>query len=368
MKRLIFIIALFYLSIPLLHAQKGNNINFIKGPERVVYIDNSYLTWVTIEFEGDSLKGSSVPNSYEIGGENYQIIKYRYPVTQYGNTSSTEKEIELLKYYMDYELDYLQDSVFEKQVKSDHEIFLNTSGKRFLLWKYKMPKVDVKDAPEITDFVEWHLFLSCVCNGYVCGVNIQSYESDKIDEKIAKIKAVAERFSIYGSEIDTDALWYMIDARKDTSDMQLTDTLKNYELDIPKWANICKTNAENFWIATLPNIDNVKNAVTLKSFDKADYDSFEAFNKKHITGITIGDKTGKSGTWILRKELEKPANCNGVSYKVDIMNGKMLYQCQYVTFYSKSTYFLLTFFSTEKTYTANVGKFNEFINGFRVFN
>ncbi|WP_196885056.1 hypothetical protein [Aureivirga sp. CE67] len=355
-------------SITTIFAQDEGLISYMKGKNDIIYIDNSPGTHFTINFPGDSLKPSNIPNSVVIGEDNIQFLKKRYTSDQYTNQSGVKKEIELLEYYMNYELDYLEKEVFEKDIVNEKEVFLNNSGKRFLLWYYEMPEIASPEGVEIIDPVTANLFLNFISNDYLIGVNFSVFKSEDKKAKIEKLKSIANTVNIFGGPIDENALWYKIDALNDDKNLSFTDTINKFELEIPKWANITKTQNKSLWMASMPDIDNIKNIISLKWFDQSEFKSLEEFNKAQIEGYKIGDKMSSGATMMLKKKIEKPEKCNGVAYEMQLLFGSMIYHCQYVTYYSDSAYFMIGFIATENTYNRNLVKFNEFLEKFEIQN
>ena len=70
---------------------------------------------------------------------------------------------------------------------------------------------------------------------------MQATKTENHEIKVEKIKSVANSFNIYGGEIDKDALWYKVDALKDKKRFELADSARNFELNVPVWANVVKT-------------------------------------------------------------------------------------------------------------------------------
>jgi len=67
-----------------------------------------------------------------------------------------------------------------------------------------------------------------------------------------------------------------------------------------------------------------------------------------------------------QKKLVPPKGCNGLSYKVYLMNKNFLYDCQYVTYETEKSYILINYTSTRETFDLNKKKFDEFLNNFQL--
>ncbi len=349
-------------------AQTNDQISFLKSPDSYIYIDNTPGAHFTIEFPGDTFRQAELTNGFVIDDQIVQVIKFEYSRDQYTNTASTEAEIALLEGYMEYELRYLQKEVFKKKLAHSHEVFLNEEGKRFMLWQYELPSKKRKKYAKKGDPAVHQLFLTCICNRYLCGVNMPVFSQDTLEVVIGRIKGIANRFDIFGGPIDKDALYYKVEVEKQGDLLQIADSIRKFEWDIPTWANLMKTNRQSVWMLSMPDLNNVKNAVSLRWFEKSDFESFAGFNAQQIVERKIGDTTDTKGMLILREEMTAPDACNGVSYKAHVLFGKTIYHCQYVTYASETAYFLFHFVATKETYEVNWGKLEELLDGFRIVN
>jgi len=338
-------------------------IFFMENNNGIIYIDNSKGAYFTVEFPGDSLIETEIPNAYLIDDNFFQIMKYKYSSKQYSNKSDTTKEIELLKFYEKYETDYLEKEVYKQEITVSNEMFKNKEGKRFYLWYYQMPELEQKqDTDEIEEVATHQLYLTFVCNENVCGIYMPVTSKEAFNDKIEIIKTISENIDIYGYKVDLNALFYKIDAQNEGRELQYADTIRGFEFDIPNWLNLTENNSNKYWIATMPDIDNVKNAVLVQWFDKSDFKSLKKFNKAKIENKKLGDRVGNT-IWMLKKELPTPENCNGICYKVNLMSGKTIYHSQQVTYKTKKAYLLVTFTATDKTYEKNLPKFEAFLKG-----
>ncbi|WP_298900195.1 hypothetical protein [uncultured Psychroserpens sp.] len=363
MKRIIVIALLFF-------AAKGlaqNEITYFALDSSVVYVDNSKGAHFTVKFPGDSIKTTGMSNAYMIGDEFVQFLKRKYDRNSYTNKSKPEKEIAVLKDAMNYEVDYLRDEIFKQDLDIKEEVFLNDQGKRFHLWSYAMPEKALEEMgnDKLEQKVSQYYFLNCIVNDFISGMMLVSYEGESIEQKIESIKNISNSVDIFGGPIDIDGTYAKMEAEEDNTTIEFINESKGFELDIPNWANLVKSDLSLYWMATMPDINNVKNAISLNWFEKEAYKGFKDFNKEFVLGKKIGDGLN-TGTFLMKKELKTAENMNGVTYKIQAMFGGSLYDCQYVTFETKTHFVLVKFIATPDTYELNVEKFNDFISNIKI--
>lgn len=353
------------LIVPLfLYSQEENGILFFKLDKKVVYVDNSPATHFTMTIPGDSIQEIETPNSFLINNKVIQVLKRGYDSKDYNNKQPTSKEVELLKKAMKFEVDYFEDEIFNKELEVQEDIFLNASGKRFHLWWFKIPHIEIKGEPNSTK-TEYTYYLNWVANDYISVMSSYSLEGEDFNDKIKEIKDIANSINVFGAPIDIEGTYQKMKTEQEGKTLEFVNPDKNFTIDIPKWANIVKTNLDTDWAITFPDIDNVKNVALVTWNSKEEFDSLEKFNEHFILNLKMGDKIGNA-TVLLKKELKPLDNCNGVAYKIQLMLGKTIYDCQYVTFETKSHYILTKFVATPETYDKNISKFEELVTNFTI--
>jgi hypothetical protein len=326
-----------------------------------MYTDNTTGAFFCVDFKGDSLSDPGLENGFNIDGHIFQVILNSYDQAEYSHGQDSARETALLKNKMQSELEYISKEVFKKPVASGFEIFKNKDGKNYFLWHYVSPAVAFKkDTSEIA--VAQQYFLTFVANQHVVGINTPVFEGEKSEERKKELKQLADRIDVMGARIDVDAMYYKLDALADGKNLEYVDSANQYTLTIREWFNITESPGNNIYIGTLPDIDNIQNAILVRPFKKADYASFNDFNEKILPGdIKIGDKFG-GGTFLLKKELAKPSQVNGMSNKVQVQRGSRLYYNHYITLETGGCYLLVLFTATPETFALNQPRFLEFVN------
>jgi hypothetical protein len=359
-------IFILFLGIPFgLTAQEeeedDNPFRIMQGDGFYTWIDNSPNTFVTIDFPGEQLEPEEVELGFNIDGTLYQVLPRDYSYDQYNNTASSEKEDELLKYFQKYEQDYIEE-VFEQKVAAQDEFFFNSDGKKFHLWYYKTPQKIFDQAEPGSTVVEHHYYLDFVANGRMYGIYTVSFPDESKEEALARIKGICETVDVFGYYVDLDALGYRISIGAKNDTIEYVDPKAGYSLDVPAWLNVVRSDNPDLFIATFPDNDNVKNAVSFTYYDTTEYASLDALNQDKILKYKMGDQLGRS-TVMIKNELETPPNSTGVAYKFQQMRGSVMYEVQYVTYKTENGYLLVNFTATPPTYDKNVVRFRELLQG-----
>lgn len=334
--------------------------NILKSPDGYMYTDNTKGAYFCVDFKGDSLSDPGIENGFNIDGSIYQIMLSAFSQAEYAHGQDSAKETALLKSKMQYELDYISKEVFKKKIVSGFEIFKNKDGKNYFLWNYIPPAPENKDTSMAAATQQY--FLTFVANQHVVGINTPVFEGEKAEDRKNALKQLADRIDVFGARIDVDGMYYKLDSRAEGKDLQYVDSANKYTLTIKEWFNITESPASDVYIGTLPDIDNIQNAILVKKFKKADYTSFSDFNEKILPGgLKVGDRIG-GGTFLLKKELPKPSKVNGMSYKIQVMRGSTIYDSHYTSIETGACYLLVIFTATPETFALNEPRFLEFID------
>lgn len=358
MKIIYFFICLFITGTVLSQEDK---IAYFKTDKTFVYADNEPDSFYAIEIPGDSINLSEIQGAFKVDDYIIQFIKNPYTIEEYTNKMDSIKEIELLESKMNWELDYIQDDVLKQKVKSNYSVFKNKLGKRFLLWEYKLPEMERSD---VDIQVVKNYFLSFVANKHVVCISIPAFEDN--DEISNFLHGISENIRVYGSEIDIDALYYQVDAKDDEKNIVFTDSIRHYEIEIPKWLNIIKTNSNIVFGGTFPDIDNTKNALIINPFEKESFNgSFSKFNKEKVSSLKTGDQLGGASI-LLTKEIESPKSVNGVAYSIQAVHGSSMYENICYTIDTGSHYLLIFFTSTPQTIKTNMDLLNDFVSRIKI--
>lgn len=356
----IFLLIGFFLTNVVL--SQDNPITYMKTSKSFLYIDNTPNAYFAVEIPADSVRATDMKGIFSIDNQAIQFIKNSFSTEEYTNKNDSLKEIQLLKNKMNWELDYIQDEVFKQKLTTHHIVFKNKMGKRFLLFDYKVPKIE--HAEDQTQAVK-NYFLTFVANQHIVGISTPSFvDNDSISNFL---KHISEDIRVYGAAIDKDALYYQTDAKDDDNEIIYTDEVRNFEIEIPRWLNIVKTDSDDMFGGTFPDIDNVKNAVIVRSFSKDIYDSsFENFNHHKILKFKIGDQMGGGSKMLLKREIEAPKNINGVAFRYQSMYGTSIYENACYTVNTGSHYLLILFTATKETIDKNKDRLTEFLEKIKI--
>lgn len=153
----------------------------------------------------------------------------------------------------------------------------------------------------------------------------------------------------------------------DIEQLTYIDSTFRFKVAIPDWFNLIDTGSPYFWGGTLPAVDSIENAIAIKSSPKDGQATFQDFENFVVGKWGFGGHPNWSDNFVCMgiKELEEFAGL-GKSYKVYLMNGALLYHCQYVLIETPAAFLWVDFTATQTTFEANKGKFDEFMGGFEV--
>jgi hypothetical protein len=147
------------------------------------------------------------------------------------------------------------------------------------------------------------------------------------------------------------------------------DSTFNFQVQVPKWLNLKETGTIYAWGGSLPAVEGIENAIIIKVFDKKEYQSIKDFKKYIVEDLVFGQMPpwSKAHKFMGKKDLGKYKNI-GDAYKVYLMQGKLMYHCEYVLLETKTAYLWIDFTSTQETFDKNIDKFDEFMRGFKTTN
>lgn len=138
-----------------------------------------------------------------------------------------------------------------------------------------------------------------------------------------------------------------------------------YKIKLPSWFKEIETHSAYHFKGSLPESKG-KDEITITSFGKEDFNSFEEF-EKYIAGNLEFGKTPAWGDSLYKCmdkiSLGKYKNI-GPSYKVTMFYNNKEYIHQYVLCESKTGCLWIDFKSTAENFTKNLSLFEEFLNGF----
>ncbi len=351
--------------------ESEQQIELIQSELGLHYINNKAACGYIIDFYGDSV--SQLPNTVflDIDGKIITVTDYSYSVENFSNKDGDEELKKLLVNCMQSKQKYLENEAYKTKLKINKESFNNKEGKQFLVWSFSVPGKFRKKLMKKKDLVESPVYnsnLFFISNGVIVGISLSTNDEKDIKPDLEYLKNTANRIDIFGGPIDKTAWYYKMQSIIDNEPFTYRDTVYSYEINIPDWFNVTETNIEGIFSGTLPDINNIKNAIFITAHEKKEFNSFDAFNEYYITGNKFGEspKFNKNAKWMGQKELEKPKVCNGLSYKVYFMFGRSIYHCRYTTYETPTSFIVINFTATEETYDMNKEKLDKFLSGFKI--
>lgn len=156
-------------------------------------------------------------------------------------------------------------------------------------------------------------------------------------------------------------------AEHDIEQLAYIDSTLHFKVAIPNWFNLIDTGTPFIWGGTLPAVDSIENAIIIKSSPKEAGATFQDFENFVVGKWKFGGHPNWSETHVCMGIKELPEFSGlGKSYKVYLMNGRLLYHCQYVLIETPAAFLWVDFTATQTTFDANKGKFEAFMAGVEV--
>ena len=155
---------------------------------------------------------------------------------------------------------------------------------------------------------------------------------------------------------------------RDTEKLAYIDSTFRFKIAVPKWFKPVDTKIPYAWGGTLPAVDGIENAILVKVSAKDGKMTFRQFEDYVVGKWEIGGHPKWSEAYVCKgiKALPTEFKRLGKSYKVDLMNGDLSYQCQYVLIETSKAFLWVDFIATPSTFAVNKGKFSEFMRGLEV--
>jgi hypothetical protein len=141
----------------------------------------------------------------------------------------------------------------------------------------------------------------------------------------------------------------------------------NFKVKVPNWLHLQETGSVYFFGGTLPAVKGIENAIMIKSYDKAKFESFKIFRKFVAEDLVYGQSPAwsKAHKSMGGKPLGKYRKL-GYAYKQYFLLEGLVYHCQYVLVETKTAYLWIDYTATDETFDVNLPKFEEFMDGFEL--
>jgi hypothetical protein len=147
--------------------------------------------------------------------------------------------------------------------------------------------------------------------------------------------------------------------------LHYVDSMYNFDVEIPSWLNLRETGNRMMFGGTLPAVDGIENAISIKIFDKGKFADLTAFKDYVIGDWSFGKHPKWSDEFVCYglKDLGMLGNA-GEAYRASHYWSNHIYTCTYVLVETKTAFLWIDFTATPTTYDVNEQKFEEFLKGF----
>jgi hypothetical protein len=341
----------------------NTSINLLFNKGLITYVNNTDNAYYTMSLQGDTMIPKyEIKGAYFIDSSFIQIHNYTIPKEMLSYKYDSLNESKLFLHFMDYELEYMQDTIYKEKLEVTKIFFTNNYSKRFLIWYYKIPLKFVKsdyvnnyNPKEFEKSYKYQLYFAFTANNFVSMTNIPILDENDLIKKINLYKTnVANSIRIYFGPISINILNNQIIHYLSGKDFIYKDSLRNFQITIPFWYNIISSSDYDL-IGAFPDIDNISNCLLFSTYQKSNFDSFISFENKYL-----------KNKGVLSCEARKSENIKINRYKAFFKTSDGIFKCQYAFFYTGNYFGIAIFSSTNNTYDANVVRFDEFINNIRI--
>lgn len=189
------------------------------------------------------------------------------------------------------------------------------------------------------------------------------------DTQYHRIKDDLKEFVITPYHNEDMVLWKTQIIMSKAKSVIYSDTINAYQVKVPDWLDLWETRSLYYFGGTLPPVNKVDNAITIRSYEFGGDKSFAEFkqyiveNPAYVKGQSPEWSDGKHSI----KSVEKLNPIQGFdSYKVAIMHDQKEYLMNYVLLQTKKSVIWISLISTEETYEINIAKFKEFMKTFEL--
>lgn len=369
MKKMKILFCLLLLTITLFAQQNNETYQYaIKLDSSYLFVDNSNRNWYTLEFDTDTFF-SIERNIYFFKGKSIQVNSSQFDNGKsVGVMGSTKAEEYALLGHKKWELDY-QIKSHQKRLKNNEEFYYGKNGKPFLIWWFENPKnskipereIEIKlnktnnqvsfDSTEVVLNVTHQAFLDFIVHGNTSvSLSIPVLENETLLQVVNNLKRIANTLNVYGSYID---LKILIDRIHTKEAFFLRDSLKLIEIEIPSWANICKSPFEKVFSLSFPEKENITNGAAILCESKTDSITFDDFKRNfQAKGIDANSL----------KLLSKEDNIERYFFtKKDSW-----FYGQNIFLKGETTYCYINFIATKTTYDFNLERLNDLLNRIKI--
>ncbi|MDW3646386.1 MAG: hypothetical protein R8P61_04975 [Bacteroidia bacterium] len=141
------------------------------------------------------------------------------------------------------------------------------------------------------------------------------------------------------------------------------DTLSGYQISVPDYLEMWDSDKYNMLNALFPEIEGIRNAVSITSYRKDAFDGFQGFKNYIIEDSTYG--LGVKPPWSGGQsflEIERKNYKTMEGFVVDQVFRGGVYRAFYYLIETPKAYLWANFVATPETYELNIDRFYQFIS------
>lgn len=159
---------------------------------------------------------------------------------------------------------------------------------------------------------------------------------------------------------------------KDIEDLEITlnkliDSTFNYSVSFPDSLELIDTGSDRIFAGILPTPNNEENSISITSFFKNEFSSWDRFVEVFITGNKPGQQTLFSPEHILYgfSTNDTPFKL-GVRKRLFTISNNKIFNYEFALVETPTAYLWIQYGSTPDTYDYNIERFNQFLDSFEI--
>jgi hypothetical protein len=150
----------------------------------------------TVEIKAKGLKTSGQPNYFLVENQIVQVAALPIPKKEDLHALTIPRQREILKAYINYELDYFKNTLKQEYRNLSIE-WMPVNGQQFVYWHFDMPQVDNKH-------VKKQIYMSTICFNQVLDLNAPVFDDYYKAKEI--LSQMAGTVKLYNSHLDIPSM------------------------------------------------------------------------------------------------------------------------------------------------------------------
>lgn len=178
-------------------AAEPYQLKLVKKPTGALLGLSSSSNTFSIEVEGKEIKAGSDPGYYTVDGKFLQVVTIQIPGTADLQNLTPEKEEQILRGYVDYELTYFRNEL-KLKVRNESIKPETINGKLFIRWSFA---ADPPTTEGITS-PKRHIYYSTVCFDRVLSMSSATMPKENAKAPDTMLRAIAKTLKLFNEKVE----------------------------------------------------------------------------------------------------------------------------------------------------------------------